>query len=166
MIASRKSLVLPPKAQKPLRLWTVPDKGSLAVLRVGISAKSIVDGGAGSPVKFSMAQLRLICKPADQADTLRGKGIAVWPEGLLKNGTFVAKRLEDMVDENETLGVKDRILWIDAAFKIPDGQVPVAFQFKQNVMADLVGMAPTPTSAEIEQGLNADEKKPETPATP
>jgi len=166
MIASRKSLVLPPKAQKPLRLWTVPDKGSLAVLRVGISAKSIVDGGAGSPVKFSMAQLRLICKLADQADTLRGKGIAVWPEGLLKNGTFVAKRLEDMVDENETLGVKDRILWIDAAFKVPDGQVPVAFQFKQNVMADLVGIAPTPTSAEIEQGLNADEKKPETPATP
>jgi len=33
-------------------------------------------------------------------------------------------------------------------------------------MADLVGIAPTPTSAEIEQGLNADEKKPETPATP
>jgi len=166
MIASRKSLVLPPKAQKPLRLWTVPDKGSLAVLRVGISTKSIVDGGAGNPVKFSMAQLRLICKPADQADTLRGKGVAVWPEGLLKNGTFVAKRLDDMVDEKETLGTKDRVLWIDAAFKVPDGQVPVAFQFKQNVMADLVGMAPTPTSAEIEQGLNADEKKPETPATP
>ena len=167
-IASRLCLVLPPKGKKPLRLWAIPEKGSFVVLRVGIVSKSIADGGAGNAnqIKFAMAQLRLICKPADQADTLRGKGIAVWPEGLLKNGTLIEKRLDEIVDEKETLGTKDRVLWVDAAFKVPEGQVPVAFQFKQNAMLNLIGVTSVPTSPELEQELNAEEKKTETPQAP
>jgi hypothetical protein len=117
-------------------------------------------------IKFSMAQLRLICKPAEQADNLRGKGIAIWPAGLLKNKVLIEKRLEDMPEENELLGSKDRVLWVDVAFKVAEGQVPVAFQFKQNAMIGLIGIAPVATSPEIEQELDTEEKKAETQQNP
>lgn len=161
---SPRCLVLPPKGKKPLRIWTIPDKGTYMVLRVGIVTRSIADGGAQgsvSPMKFSMGQLRLICKPSEKADTLRGTGTAVWPEGLLKQGQFIAKKLEDIPDDKAMLGFKDGALWVDAAFKVPAGQTPVAFQFKQNATISLIGVTAVPTSPEVEQELSADEKKAE-----
>jgi hypothetical protein len=163
-IASRKCLSLPAKNKKPVRIWTIQDKGTFTVVRVGIVSKGIPDGGAidaSGQIKFSMAQLRLICKPADQAQNLRGKGEAVWPVGLFKNGTLTEKRLDEIADEKETLGIKDRMLWVDVAFKVPDGQVPVAFQFKQNAMISLIGKTPVQSTPEIEQELNSEEKEAE-----
>ena len=141
---------------------------------MGILSKGIADGGAmdaSGQIRFTMAQLRLICKPAGEADNLRGSGIAVWPTGLYKNGAMIEKRLDDIIEEKDTLGMKDRVLWVDVAFKVPDGQVPVAFQFKQNATISLVGLAPVVSTPEVEQELNTDEKEadasaPAAPAAP
>lgn len=160
-IASRKCLALPPQNKKPVRIWPIPEKGSFTVVRVGIVSKSIPDGGANNSsgqIKFAMAQLRLVCKPSGEADDLRGKGIAVWPTGLLKGGDLIEKRLEDIVEEKDTLGMRDRMLWVDVAFKVPDGQKPVAIQFKQNAMVSLVGIQPVQTTPEIERELDSDDK--------
>ena len=166
-IASRKCLILPSRGKKPVRLWTSPDGSTFTIVRVGILSKGIADGGAmdaSGQIRFTMAQLRLICKPTGEAGSLRGSGIAVWPMGLFKNAAMVEKRLDDIIEEKETLGMKERVLWVDVAFKTPDGQSPVAFQFKQNAMVSLVGVTPVISTPEVEQELNADEKEAETPA--
>jgi hypothetical protein len=173
-IASRKCLTLPPKGKKPVRTWTTQDGVAFTVVRMGILSKGIADGGAmdaSGQIRFTMAQLRLICKPAGEADNLRGSGIAVWPTGLYKNGAMIEKRLDDIIEEKDTLGMKDRVLWVDVAFKVPDGQVPVAFQFKQNATISLVGLTPVVSTPEVEQELNTDEKEadasaPAAPAAP
>lgn len=157
-IASRKSLSLP-RTKSPVRRFTVTDKGTYAVVRVGISTAGIVDGGAADEngrVLFFAGQVRLICKPDGQADNLLGKGQAVLLAGVFKNGELIEKRPEDMIDlEKEAVGNKLSVTWVDAAFKLPAGQVPVAFQFKQNTMLSLTGTRLTDTTPEIEQELDA-----------
>lgn len=169
-IASSQSLVLPPASKRPVRTWDIPETGEVTVVRVGIVAKSIKDGGANNAagqIKFYPAQIRLICKPSGDADNLRGVGQAVLPSGFmvyrnpnapLDGKAFVAKELGDIMDKDGALGVREGKLWIDAAFKIPAGQTPVAFQFKQNATVSLIGVTPTPTTPEIERGLDAQEE--------
>lgn len=167
-IASRKCLKLPPSAQKPVRVWQIPDKGELTVVRVGIVSKSIPDGGANDSagqIKFIPAQIRLICKPSEEAENLRGAGEVILPSGMLKDGAFLEKRLDAIIEKQDAVGMRDGMLWVDIAFKVPSGQTPVAFQFKQNAMVSLIGIPPVPTTPEIEQQLNADEKD-DTPPTP
>lgn len=156
-IAGRDSIVLPPKAKFPLRLLTIPDKGSYVVVRVGLSKRSIADGGAAveaGQLLFFSGQFRLICKPEGQQNNLLGKGQAVWPKGIVKNGALIEKKLEEIIDaDTEILGERNRVLWMDIAFSLPSGTTPVAIQFRQNVTASLIGMNPTATTPEIEQGL-------------
>ncbi len=170
-IASRKCLSLPPRDKKPIRLWSVPEKGNYTVVRIGIVSKSIPDGGANNAagqIKFGMAQLRLICKPTGEADHLRGVGEAILPAGLLQyrnpnrpteGKQFVAKGLDDVIEPDDTLGMRERMLWVDVAFKVPDGMRPVMFQFKQNAMVSLLGLEPVQSTPEIEQELDAPEEK-------
>jgi len=156
-IAGRDSVVAPPKAKTPIRLFTFADKGTVAVVRVGLSMRSIADGGAAEtgPLAFFLGQLRLICKQDGQQDNLLGKGQAVWPKGIVKNGALIEKRLEEMVNtDTEAVGERNRVLWLDVAFSLPSGQAPAAIQFRQNAWANLTGYRPTPTSPEIEQALN------------
>lgn len=174
-ITSPKSLVLPAANKHPVRIWPVPEEGDLTVVRLGLVSRSIPDGGAGNEggqIKFIPAQLRLICKPTGETENLRGSGQAVLPVGFLRyriqgqprdGKEFVGKDPGDIVEDTETLGIRDRILWVDAAFKIPSGQAPVAIQFKQNATASLIGMRPEPTSAEIEEGLDVEKKDAEAP---
>jgi len=171
-IASSQSLVLPPANKRPVRIWEIPNTGELTVVRIGIIAKSISDGGANNAageIKFFPGQIRLICKPSGDADGLRGIGQAVLPSGFLiyrnplaplDGKEYVEKELTEIIDKDGALGIREGKLWVDAAFKIPAGQTPVAFQFKQNATVSLIGVNPVPTpttSPEIEQGLDAKE---------
>ena len=174
-IASREALTLPPRNKKPVRLWPVQDQADLTVVRVGISMRQIPDGGAGDGVgvRFSSAQFRLICKPDGEADTLRGSGEAIWPVGMLKyrnskrpqdGKEFFKLVLGEIVSHEDTLGTRDGLLWLDMAFEVPGGRVPVALQFKQNAMVSLVGITPTASTPEIELGLDTkDEQEEPTP---
>jgi hypothetical protein len=157
-IAGRDSLVIPPRGKSPVRLFTTADQGTFAVVRLGVSMQSIVDGGAADEngrVAFFAGQLRLVCKPDGQQDNLLGKGQAVWPAGVFKNGAFVQKRLEEMIDEEKDIVADhNNVRWLDAAFILPPGQAPVAVQFKQNVTQTLVGIRPAATTPEIEQALS------------
>ena len=89
----------------------------------------------------------------------------ILPSGMLKDGAFLEKRLDAIIEKQDAVGMRDGMLWVDIAFKVPSGQTPVAFQFKQNAMVSLIGIPPVPTTPEIEQQLNADEKD-DTPPTP
>lgn len=179
-IASRKCLALPSKDKKPIRLWDVPEKGKLTVVRVGIVSKSIPDGGANNAagqIKFGMAQMRLICKPADDVNNLRGVGKVYLPVGLLQyrnsnrpadGKQFVEKGLADIIEADDTLGMRERMLWVDVAFNVDDNMRPVVLQFKQNAMVSLVGIEPVPSTPDIELELDkVEEKEPQAqPAEP
>ncbi|MCI0498351.1 MAG: CvpA family protein [Planctomycetales bacterium] len=155
-VNSRKSLVLPSgKDQKPVRTMNIPDRGEKTVVRMGIKAKNIADGGANNgsgEVQFFPAQIRMICKPAGlDKELLRGSGKAIWPAGFLEKGVFVEKKLDEII-KPETKGLKDRIVWMDVVFDVPSGQKGILLQFKQCAMAELPEAVPT--TEDIEKALN------------
>ncbi len=169
-IASPECLSLPARNKRPVRIWSNSDRGEMTVVRVGIAARSIEDGGAQDEtgrIRFMMGQLRLICKDTDDADDLRGAGQAVLPVGLLQyrnpdrpldGKAFREFALADTIEPDDTLGVRDRRLWVDVAFEVPAGMKPVMFQFKQNAAISLIGFDPVESSTEIEQALDAPEE--------
>lgn len=117
-------------------VWTAPEglqgaegKGNLTIVRVGIKQKS---------GKFTLSQVRLICKQKDDAKKpFAGKGINVYPVGYLRTPELLEiKRL------NEPVEVWQK--FIDFAFEIPENFVPVLVEFKQNNVAQV----PAPVPAE------------------
>lgn len=169
-IASSKSLVLPPASKRPVRTWDIPETGDVTVVRIGIVDGSIPDGGArnnAGQIKFFTGQLRLICKPNGDADNLRGLGQAVLPRGFLvyrnpraplEGKQYSEAELGTIIDKDGALGIREGKLWVDAVFKVPAGQTPVAFQFKQNATVSLLGLTQTPTTREIERELDAEKE--------
>lgn len=163
-ISSRKALTLPSgKNKKPVRTMELADKGKVTVVRMGILAKSIPDGGANNgsgQILFYPAQIRMIAKKSGPSN-LKGVGKALWPIGFLdEEGKLVSSDLEK-TETPDTKGLKDRTVWRDAVFQLPPGYEGVLLQFKQNAVVQLP--AAVASTEEIEQALNKgdeDENKP------
>jgi len=114
---------------------------SVSIVRVGIGS-SAIRGARGA---FTPAQLRLICKPKDEAkNPYVGKGQNVYPAGYLKMPSLVElTRLNDQI-KFERLDFDGKRLWIDFLFYVPNDSVPVFLEFKQNSIARV----PTPVPAD------------------
>jgi len=112
----------------------LPKSGhNLTIVRVGVTAKAIKEGGT-----FTPSQLRLVCKQkSDAEDLLAGKGKNIYPAGYLKTADELKfKKLTDQI-KIEQSDFDGKIKEIDFAFYVPDGFVPVLVEFKQNSLAQV-----------------------------
>lgn len=115
---------------------------SLVIARVGIKGSALKDAG-----KFTLSQLRLVCRPKNQAtNPLVGKGTNVYPVGYMKSATQLqSKRLGDQIKlERGDFGSGQRVKWIDFAFYVPNDQVGTLVEFKLNNVVQM----PPPVTAE------------------
>ena len=115
---------------------------NLTFVRVGIKKGAVGEAGT-----FTLSQLRLICKQkADVRNPLAGKGQNVYPIGyLIAADMLQIKRLNDVIRVSRSDFEKNaREKWIDFAFYVPAGSVPVLIEFKQNSIAEV----PPPVTAE------------------
>ncbi|HUS73863.1 MAG TPA: CvpA family protein [Sedimentisphaerales bacterium] len=107
----------------------------LTIVRIGIKQSAVVQAGT-----FTPAQLRLICKQqADAKNPLAGKGQIVYPVGYLAGPDLLqTKRLSDVIKVTRSdFDANARTRWIDFAFYVPAGFVPVLVEFKQNSIAEV-----------------------------
>jgi len=108
----------------------------LMLARIGFKRAALRDS---SP--FTLSQVRLICKPRDQAKRpLAGKGRPVYPAGYMQEARQLAlKGLDEQVAlESRDFGRDDAsVRWIDFGFYVPSGLVPVLAQFKWNNMVEV-----------------------------
>lgn len=154
-IGSRKALTLPAgKNKKPVRTMELADKGKVTVVRMGILAKSIPDGGANNgsgQILYYPAQIRMIAKNTGSRN-LQGSGKALWPIGFLADGGKLAGSDLEKIETPDTKGLKDRTVWLDAVFQLPPGYEGVLLEFKQNAVVELPEAVPS--TEEIERALN------------
>ena len=113
---------------------------TLTIVRVGINKKAIKDAGT-----FTLSQLRVVCKQKEAAKNfLAGKGKNIYPAGYLKTkDQLQIKQLDDRI-KLEAADFDGAVRWIDFAFYVPNGFVPVLVEFKQNNIARV----PPPVSSE------------------
>lgn len=142
-VTSKKSLVIPTgSTKKPVRVWDAPDKGKVTVVRMGIVAQNIQSGGAINPdtpskIQFCPAQIRMICKPVSGSEKpLIGTGKAVWPIGFYAEEKLVQAKLDEII-AFDVKSAKDRIVWLDVVFEMPDGFEGVLLEFKQDALVAL-----------------------------
>ena len=109
------------------------------IIRTGIKRAAVKDGGAlydGQMVRFTMSQIRAICKNKDEANTLAGGGEVVYPVGYIKAGNIVQdKKPDDEIQLNNSDFAKQSAKWFDLVFLVPNKKVPVLVDFKQNSAA-------------------------------
>jgi hypothetical protein len=161
-ICSKKALSVPKGNQKHVRIMDIKDIGTVTVVRAILSAKDISDGGAKNEkgVVFTMSQVRIITKPREKADNLRGSGRAVWPIGIIEKGNLQKKNLSDIMTFSNQNFRKDRTVWVDFVFKeIPTNEQAVLLEFKQNALTPLP--PPVPSTEEIEATLDNPERSPQ-----
>jgi hypothetical protein len=154
-ICSKKALSVPKGGQqKPVRTMDIKDLGTVTVVRAIISAKDIPDGGARNEkgIIFTMSQVRVIAKPREKADNLRGNGKAFWSIGILEKGKLLQKNLSDIMTFSNQDFRKDRTVPVDFVFEIPANQQAVLLEFKQNALTELP--PPVQSTEEIEAVLN------------
>ena len=119
---------------------------ALAIVRVGIK-KSAKDAD-----KFTLSQLRQVCKPKDSpGPKLSGKGTCVYPIGYVKKANQLEMKKLNEVIQIPKARFTGKVKWIDFAFYVPNGFVPVLVEFKQNSILKLPAIvsadkAPTPVS--------------------
>ncbi|MHC4624378.1 MAG: hypothetical protein ACYS4W_10815 [Planctomycetota bacterium] len=154
IVTTSDAIELPRKQgqQKAAAAWPAPDSlkdsddkpipgkagHTLTIVRVGIKKKVIRDAG-----RFTLAQLRLVCKPRQfAADPLTGKGRNVYPLGYIKaQNQLRMKKLNDTIEVSVAdFEEKTTVRWIDFAFHVPNDYVPVLVQFKQNSVAAVPAM--------------------------
>lgn len=159
IVSSPEAIAIPSKkGQQPVRLWTTPDSKELVVVRMGIIAKKIAEGGANNAegkVAFFPAQIRLIAKEkaADSAgNPLAGSAEAFYPAGFIRDGLLVKAELNETISPDPK-ELKDRILWLDVAFDMPQGYNPVLIEFKLNAAADLTSHNVVKSTPEVENAL-------------
>lgn len=114
-------------------------KHNLTIVRIGITKKEVSKGG-----RFTLSQLRLICKPKDETgNTLAGTGKAVYPIGYLEAADQLQRKALNakMQVKYDDLQGKER--WIDFAFYVPNDFVPVLAEYKQNSIAKIGSMIAT-----------------------
>jgi len=118
----------------------------LIIARVGIKMGTAKEGGATDEeglAKFTLAQLRLICKSKDDnANSLAGTATAVYPVGYVKSGSQVQikKLADEIVLEREDFSGKKKE--IDFVFEIPADSVPALIEFKANALAPVPPILP------------------------
>jgi len=114
---------------------------TLTIVRVGINRRAIKDGGT-----FTFSQLRVICKQKEaDKNPLAGKGKNIYPIGYLKTkDQLQIKQLSDRI-KLEAADFDGAVRWIDFAFYVPNGFIPVLVEFKQN------NIAPVPPPVSYEQ---------------
>jgi len=141
-------------ARKKKAAWLAPDglKDSvgrplpqkaghhLTIVRVGIKKNSV--GREGS--KFTLSQLRLICKERNDAKTpFTGSSKNVYPVGYLKTANRLQlSRLNDQI-MIKPVDFTGPVRWIDFAFYVPNGFLPVLVEFKQNSIARVFSLVST-----------------------
>lgn len=111
-----------------------PKRGhNLTIVRVGIKKSAIRDAG-----KFTLSQLRLICKPKGFANNpLTGKeGTNVYPIGYLKAADQIEVSSKIQI-ERDDFERDAREKEIDFVFGVPDGFEPVLVEFKLNNVAQI-----------------------------
>jgi hypothetical protein len=159
-VCSPKALEIPSKkGQQPVRLWTSPDNNEFVVVRMGIHAAKIADGGAGNAngkLDFFPAQIRLIVKDkaADSSgNPFAGSGKAFYPVGFVKNGALQKIDLAQTIAPDPKEFDKN-VFWLDVAFDMPQGHIPALLQFKLDAVADLTSYNVVKSTPEVENALN------------
>jgi hypothetical protein len=138
------------------------DAHTLVIVRVGISKNAYKDAG-----KFTLSQLRLICKKKGFGKhALRGGARSVYPVGYLTTGGRLQKRkLNHQIRmASSDFGQQARTREIDFAFYVANDLTPVLAGFKLNNLAEV----PEPVSSDkapspvpfVEQPPSKGESKP------
>ena len=118
---------------------------NLLIVRVGIRKRAAKDAA-----RFTLSQLRLICKPTAYADKpLVGKGHNIYPVGYMKAANQLQKKKLNDPIQIASADFTDRAKLIDFAFYVPDGSVPVLLEFKLNNVAEVPPPVPTEQAPEI-----------------
>ncbi|MHC4113126.1 MAG: CvpA family protein [Planctomycetota bacterium] len=142
---------------------------NLMFVRIGINKSAMAEAGT-----FTPSQLRLICKQQiGVKNPLAGKGQNIYPIGyIMAADTLQIKRLNDVikVTRNDFID-KAREKWIDFAFYVPAGLVPVLVEFKQNSIAQVPPLvateqAPLPVPFIPSSGSQKDASKPDNSSRP
>lgn len=134
------------------RLQAKP-RHNLTIVRVGLKSGTAKDGGVMDEkgnVKFTFAQLRLICKPKTERDnTFAGTAQAIHPLGYMKTANQVQlKQLSDDILLNRAdFGGKTK--HIDFVFEVPADCAPLIIQFRQNALAQVPSLIPTEQAPEV-----------------
>ncbi|MHC4925955.1 MAG: hypothetical protein ACYTER_01260 [Planctomycetota bacterium] len=144
-ITSPETLDLPSGRNKnPVRTREIEDVGTVTVVRMGIMAKDIQNGGAGSQFKFTPSQIRMVCKSTSElsASTKKNKltagaGEAIYPIGVMNGGAFTELDLNQSLPSEEMKVTKNKPLWLDMVFEVPQDSQGVLLQFKQNAVIEL-----------------------------
>ena len=163
-ICSREALILPgTKDPKPIRRQTVDDE-EITIVRAGVYAKKIEDGGANNAsgkVEFFPAQIRMIVKKATTTgQPMTGTATVLYPIGFWKNGALIKSDLDKIISPDSEQ-IKDRVYWMDIAFQCPQDKKPVLLEFKQNAVVDLASYEVVKNTPEIERALDNEGQKKE-----
>ncbi|MBW8041201.1 MAG: hypothetical protein FVQ85_14525 [Planctomycetes bacterium] len=147
-----------------------PKSGHLLMfVRIAMNKGAVADAGT-----FTMSQLRLICKRQSDAEKpLAGKGQNVYPIGyIMAPDTVQIKRLNDVIKVTRDDFAKESMeKWIDFAFHVPAGSLPVLLEFKQNCIAQVpqpvtAEQAPPPAPFIPTSEKQTDTEKPDDPSKP
>ena len=152
IVSGSESILVPRRQraeQKALAVWPAPDelknsqgnslppksRHHLMIVRIGIKRTALEKAG-----KFTPSQLRLICKREHAAqEPLRGENLNAYPLGYM----LEENRLKTVdLSEQINISFKDfeegsRVKWLDFAFYVPEGYVPVLLAFKQDTVVEL-----------------------------
>lgn len=136
----------------------------LTLVRIGIKQSAVIEAGT-----FTPAQLRLICKQqtADTGNPLAGKGKIAYPVGYIAGPDLLkTKRLGDTIKvTRDDFESDSRTRWIDFAFYVPNGFVPVLAEFKQNSIAEVPPLA-TAEQTPVPIPFVPSSEKPKNPSKP
>lgn len=159
-VSSREALLLPKgEIKKPVRR-TIVDNKELTIVRVGVQAKKVADGGANNAsfkLEFLPAQIRLIVKEANAAgQPMAGTAEPKYPVGLWEGGKVTEWELNQIIAPDSTK-INNKAYWMDVAFQCSKNEKPVLLEFKQNAVVELPeAVNSTP---EIERALDNEEEK-------
>jgi hypothetical protein len=158
-VSSRDALLLPKgEGIEPVRRTVIDDK-DMVVVRVGVQAKKIEDGGAGDQsgkMQFLPAQVRLITKePGAAGLPLTGTATAQYAAGLWEDGEMTSWELGEIITPDSTKFV-NRVCWMDIVFECPGEETPILLEFKQNAVIELPEAVES--TQEIERALNSKEE--------
>ncbi len=109
------------------------------IARIGIKRAAVKNENKITAGKFTLSQLRLICKKNTelQDDSFSGKAINVYPFGYL--GAQSQIQTEGQIELNATNDFGDASSRdIDFVFCVPSGYTPILAEFKLNSVAQIV----------------------------